>query len=365
MRPIGMSGFVLALFLSAAAGAAPPFIPVQGVLTNSAGLPEAGDVEVDFSIYAGSGGDPALWSETQTVDVKNGLFSVYLGQVNPLDLAMFRDHSELYLGIKVGEDSEMPRIYLGSTPYAGYAEYTGADALGSLTCGSWQVVKWNGSAWACANDNDTDSLAGLSCANGQVAKFNAVEWECADDLDTDTDTDTLADLSCNTGQVVKWSGSAWVCAFDLDDDTDTLADLSCAAGEVALWNGFNWICSRKVTWTSVEINLGSLNFTPGTISYDIPPTIPAGTREILVYFWVRKGGLATPTGVCTWKIYTQAGSETYFKKIMMHPWENQAITYNSDNQWFPITPQWQIHSELSGGSVGGDYSGGIEIIGYR
>jgi len=79
-----------------------------------------------------------------------------------------------------------------------------ADSLFPLTCASGQIMKWNGTAWACANDNAgagggtvTSVMAGTglqgspnpitgagslniapayqlpqSCANGQVAKSN-------------------------------------------------------------------------------------------------------------------------------------------------------------------------------------------------
>lgn len=207
-----MTALALVSFPAAGRAEAPSFVPVQGVLTDAGGIPIDGEVEVLFAIYPGQGGDPALWSETQTVLVENGLFSVYLGQVVPLDLSVFRDHGDLRLGITVGQDQEMPRITLGSTPFAGYAEYCGADALGGLTCGSGQVAKYDGSAWICADDNDSDTLTGLSCANGQVPKWNVVEWECANDTDTDTDTDTLADLSCQDGQVAMYSGGSWACA---------------------------------------------------------------------------------------------------------------------------------------------------------
>jgi len=121
----------LLLMLSPPAfSAAPDEVPLQGVLTDQNGAPLDGNLDVLFSIYAVQTGGSALWSETQTVAVQNGLFTVYLGRVDTLDLATFRDNGELWLGIQVGADPEMSRIQLGSTPFAAYAEYAGGLPAG-------------------------------------------------------------------------------------------------------------------------------------------------------------------------------------------------------------------------------------------
>ena len=43
------------------------------------GTPVDGDVSITFSIYSSALGGSALWSETQTVTVKDGIFNVLLG----------------------------------------------------------------------------------------------------------------------------------------------------------------------------------------------------------------------------------------------------------------------------------------------
>lgn len=110
--------------------AAPDEVPLQGVLTDQNGVPLNGGVDVLFSIYDVQSGGSALWDETQALAVENGLFTAYLGRVTPLDLTLFRDNGALWLGIQVGADPEMSRIPLGSTPFAAYAEYTGALPAG-------------------------------------------------------------------------------------------------------------------------------------------------------------------------------------------------------------------------------------------
>lgn len=59
------------------------------------------------------------------------------------------------------------------------------QSLGDLTCSTDQIAKFDGSAWVCAEDDDTqdgDTLAGLGCAAGKIAKSDgSVGWSCTAD----------------------------------------------------------------------------------------------------------------------------------------------------------------------------------------
>ena len=58
-----------------------------------------------------------IWEETQTVEVKNGVLRVFLGDVNPFPADLSFDQGGYFLGIRIGTDSEMvPRKRLGSVP---------------------------------------------------------------------------------------------------------------------------------------------------------------------------------------------------------------------------------------------------------
>jgi hypothetical protein len=165
-------------FSTAAGGAAPPFLPLQGFLQDSAGNAISGDVSITFSIYDASVGGSVLWSELKEVPVDEGLFAVYLGEVQTIDLALFNQYTHLWLGVQVESDPEMDRIYLGSTPFTAYAEYcgnipehghrydqiSGTDSIveGAQACpGGDQVVGIDLSGLlVCADDRDTTYLAG-------------------------------------------------------------------------------------------------------------------------------------------------------------------------------------------------------------
>jgi len=166
---------ILLLSAGGAQAASPPFVPIQGFLQDAEGAPVSGDVNVQFTIYDAEVEGMSLWYETQNVLVEEGLFAVYLGEVEALDLSMFRDNTHLWLGIQVESDPEMGRVYLGSTPFAAYAQYCGSVTeviseavlpdsvvVGTQSCpGNDKAVGIDISgALVCATDEDTTYLDG-------------------------------------------------------------------------------------------------------------------------------------------------------------------------------------------------------------
>ncbi len=101
----------------------------QGKLTNSDGTNVTdGTYSIRFRIYTDPTADAGntcsantcKWEETQaSVTVSGGLFQVNLGSVTPLPGSVDFNSAALYLGVKVGSDSEMtPRIQLTAAPYS-------------------------------------------------------------------------------------------------------------------------------------------------------------------------------------------------------------------------------------------------------
>ena len=107
----------------------------QARLMNSSGINVGdGTYSMKISVYSQASGGSSLWSASTTnglpagtpanidVEVKNGLFSILLGDISNDQVAfpegLFNNES-LYLGITVGADSEMtPRKRLSAVPYA-------------------------------------------------------------------------------------------------------------------------------------------------------------------------------------------------------------------------------------------------------
>lgn len=117
--------------------AVPNLISYQGVLNDKDGHPISSTVSMTFKIYDVATGGTALWSETQSVQVSNGLFNVKLGAVSSLPPTIFTIDS-LYLGIQVASDPEMtPRQQVTSGAYAQKADFVGHGAIPIGTILAW------------------------------------------------------------------------------------------------------------------------------------------------------------------------------------------------------------------------------------
>lgn len=148
-----VASLVMSAFNAYTTFAAPlrsPFVPdkvgFEGQLANSAGQPVAdGPYTITFRLYSVATGGTALWNETQSVNVSDGLYSVQLGSVNPLSPTEFQ--GERWLGVEVSGDSEMtPRIPISAVPFALNARQAmglqGRDVATSAPADG-DVLKWD------------------------------------------------------------------------------------------------------------------------------------------------------------------------------------------------------------------------------
>jgi hypothetical protein len=117
--------FVLAI-TSVASAAIPHLINYQGKLTDSNGVPLNGTYNITFRIYNAQTSGNLLWEEPHTqangtqITITNGIFSIMLGSVTPLNLSFDQPY---WLSIQVGGDPEMtPRQQITSVGYAINAE---------------------------------------------------------------------------------------------------------------------------------------------------------------------------------------------------------------------------------------------------
>jgi hypothetical protein len=90
-------------------------IPIQGHLADDQGNPIDGSHPMTFRLYNSSSlGATALCTDTDTLDIDNGLFSTYIS-----DCDEYVTGQQLFIGIEVGSDGEMiPRQPLYTVPYA-------------------------------------------------------------------------------------------------------------------------------------------------------------------------------------------------------------------------------------------------------
>lgn len=107
------------LWPAAGFGRVPLRINYQGRMADVAGSPVNLETEAAFSLYTCPSGGGAIWSETQSVRVVDGVFNVLLGRVNPLDPEDFSAYPAAYLGVKMGTDTEMtPRQEIAAVAYS-------------------------------------------------------------------------------------------------------------------------------------------------------------------------------------------------------------------------------------------------------
>lgn len=148
----------------------------QGRLKD-AGAPANGPYDFRFLLYdaavGGSQVGPIVTKDD--VAVADGLFTVSLdfgpaaftGAKRWLDVSVragsstgpytpLTERQELQAAPHSAFSLRSPWTGIAGKP-AGFADDTDNDAIGSLACSGGQVAKWNGSAWACANDIDTNS----------------------------------------------------------------------------------------------------------------------------------------------------------------------------------------------------------------
>jgi hypothetical protein len=105
---------VLTLVLTA--GVFPYTFTYEGRLYDSSGNVYNGQAEFVLKLYDVQEGGSPLWEESHTVDVKDGFFSIKVGDVNPLPEPF---PSSAYLGIEVNSSGEMsPRLEVGSVPFS-------------------------------------------------------------------------------------------------------------------------------------------------------------------------------------------------------------------------------------------------------
>ena len=92
-------------------------LSVQGSLQNFNGTAvDNGVYDITFKLYTTDNGGTAIWSEVQSVSVVSGVYSVHLGEVNPLDVSFDQTY---YLGLTIpGGPEHTPRARMTASPYA-------------------------------------------------------------------------------------------------------------------------------------------------------------------------------------------------------------------------------------------------------
>ncbi|HET6176048.1 MAG TPA: hypothetical protein VFE61_03890 [Candidatus Sulfotelmatobacter sp.] len=167
---------------AANAVAVPRLVSTSGKALDDQGKPVVGNAGISFAIYKDQFEGPPLWTETRSVhtDAK-GNYSVQLGATKSdgLPLELFSSGEARWLGVRVNEGSEQPRVLLLSVPYA--LKAADAQTLGGLPASAFLLAatpanSTNPATTADAKSQVTPAVAAVTTAGGTaqaLAKFDA------------------------------------------------------------------------------------------------------------------------------------------------------------------------------------------------
>ncbi|HEY5948200.1 MAG TPA: hypothetical protein VIV40_22040 [Kofleriaceae bacterium] len=108
----------------------------------------------------------------------------------------------------------------------------GGGASGAVTlslptsCSAGQLLKWNGSTWGCAADTDTDTNSGGTITGVSVGAAGGLMGG-----GTTGNVSLSLPNNCSSGQLLKYNGSVWACSNDIDTSSGgTITGVAAGAG---------------------------------------------------------------------------------------------------------------------------------------
>jgi hypothetical protein len=260
---------VIALNATTQAYAAiPATLNYQGMLTNASAQPvNNASLSITFSFYTAATGGAALYTETQTVSVSNGLFNVRIGAVTPIGLPFDVPY---FLGISVGGDAEMnPRQPLASNAYAFRAATADALAPGATFSGSQISGVISNATIPAASVTGagtvTSVATGPGLTGGPITATGTIGLAA---------TNQLPLTACAANRIPKWDGSAWTCAMHNE------LPAGGAAGQVLVGSAMGPQWSATPQLTSLQLS-GPLH-SNGVITYAGSPFIRADGQNLFM-----------------------------------------------------------------------------------
>ncbi len=161
----------VAASVAASAGASiPATLGVQGALSNGGGAVADGAYTVTFSLYASASAPAPLWSEPASATVADGVFNHALGTVVPLPTTL-GTAAELWLGVRVEGEPELPRTQLQSVAYALFAGH----AASADVAASAQALACTACVGPAALSFDPVTEAELQAALAGLPKLDAID----------------------------------------------------------------------------------------------------------------------------------------------------------------------------------------------
>ena len=221
-------------------------ISQQGHLRGPSGVGVDGTYEVTFALYENAYTTAALWKETwPTVEVQDGVFALELGGVVDIDPLLLAGPDEVWIGVRLEAEAELPRARFNAIPRAGSTAH--AAAAGGLS-GPIGALECSG----CIDAGDlADAAVGgaILADSGVTADRTGFGWAAGDADGAALGASDVECLAC----IQKSEIAADVAhATDLLFVGTTLGKLGCGVGErpIVTLNEFGkntWACARATT----------------------------------------------------------------------------------------------------------------------
>jgi hypothetical protein len=127
----------------------PSYLSFQGLLTDSSGNPITTETHFRFSLYNNltASGSAKLYEEAKWIKPdQDGIFNTLIGDTIGLDKTIFRDNTDLFLGVTVNENAEMtPRQRVATVAYAFNSQYLQGYGVGSSGANTNEIPVVDGS----------------------------------------------------------------------------------------------------------------------------------------------------------------------------------------------------------------------------
>jgi hypothetical protein len=124
LKKIVLIIFIILLSRQGSEQPKPKIMNVQGVLKNKGGEVVDGVYTLTFKIYPTKSASTPLWNESiLNVNIKSGLFNVVIGEGVKFPDSMYVSYTELWMGITVGINPELPRERISWSGFAFHSEH--------------------------------------------------------------------------------------------------------------------------------------------------------------------------------------------------------------------------------------------------
>ncbi len=196
----------------------------QGFLTDTLGNPVTNPaMSMTLGIWSASSGGTQLWFENQTIDIQKGIFNIIVGDLTTLPDSIFTKNPNRWLELTVGGITLSPRTRIVSTAYA----YTSTIAD---TAGNAKLLQ----------GKDTVALDARYVNEGQV---NSISTPMI--IDTAVTMAKIARAGASANQVIKWNGAAWAPANDISSADNHWTYLVSDVADTTLQMGGRWGLARS------------------------------------------------------------------------------------------------------------------------